>query len=63
MTTRQTPRAPLFDLRDAVFFGGLAVAAGGGAMLSVPWTLIILGALLALKAHGPLITVTRRSAE
>jgi hypothetical protein len=36
------------DLRDVHFYGGLLIAAGGGAMLSLPRTLIVLGAVLAL---------------
>lgn len=50
---------PLFDLNDVVFFAGIALASVGGCMLSVPWTLIIDGAVLALKAHGPLISFRR----
>lgn len=51
----------VFDLRDAFFFGGVALAATGGAMLSIPRTLIAVGAVLALKGHGPLIV--RRSPD
>ncbi len=40
--------ADVLELRDVVFFGGLAIAGAGGAMLSVPWTLIAIGALLAI---------------
>lgn len=43
----------MFDVRDAVFFGGLLIASVGGAMLSVPWTLIAVGATLtAVAAFG-----------
>ncbi len=35
------------SLRDLHFYGGLAIAAVGGAMLSAPITLIALGAALA----------------
>ena len=40
----------LFDLRDAHFYGGLVLAAAGGACLSLPWTLVAVGAVLALYA-------------
>lgn len=41
------------DTRDVLFFGGLILAAGGGVMLSVPWTLIVVGATLtAIAALG-----------
>jgi hypothetical protein len=44
-----------FDMRDCFFFGGLGLAAWGGSMLSVPWTLILVGVVLAGKAHGPIV--------
>lgn len=60
MTTPKKESA--FDVRDGVFFAGMLIAAAGGAMLSLPWTLVVLGAVLALKANGPIVTV-RRSEE
>lgn len=50
-----------FDIRDLFFFGGLAVAGAGGVMISVSWTLVVLGSVLAMKAHGPIVMV--REAE
>lgn len=35
------------DFNDRFFFAGLAIACAGGAMLSVPWTLVVIGAVLA----------------
>lgn len=69
MTTPQTQsgvrrlRAALaaaFDIEDAFFFGGLFLAGVGGVMLSLPWTLIAIGAVLALKGHA---TVVARRGE
>lgn len=54
--------AHLFDLQDVFFFGGLLVAGFGGWTLSPSWTLVAIGAVLALKGHGPLIII-RRSAS
>lgn len=59
MTTPQKP--PLIGAREAVFFSGLLVAGGGGALLSLPWTLVVLGAVLAIKANGPLVIVRREA--
>ncbi len=36
--------------RDIHFYGGLLVAGGGGAQISLPWTLVIIGGSLALYA-------------
>jgi hypothetical protein len=58
MTTSEQRGADVFDIRDAFFFGGLAIAAIGGAFISWPWTLVIVGAVLTLKSHGPLV-ITR----
>lgn len=34
------------DSHDAHFYGGLVLAAAGGAQLSVAWTLVAVGAVL-----------------
>ena len=36
------------DTNDRFFFGGLAIAVLGGCFLSVPITLVVVGAVLAL---------------
>lgn len=41
-------RPPLLDMNDRFFFGGLAIAVVGGCFLSIPVTLVVLGAVLAL---------------
>lgn len=53
------PREDRFDIRDAFFFGGIVVAGIGGAMISWPWTLIVIGAVLALKAFGPIVIIRK----
>jgi hypothetical protein len=40
----------LFDARTVTFLVGLSLAALGGSMLSVPWTLVAVGAVLTYKA-------------
>lgn len=35
------------DMNDGFFFAGLALAGAGGAMVSLPWTLIAIGTVLA----------------
>jgi hypothetical protein len=48
-----------FNARDALFFGGLLVAGYGGAMLSLPKTLVVIGTVLTVKGYGPLIIIRR----
>lgn len=42
------------DTHDVAFFSGLAIAAVGGAFLSMPMTLVAVGAVLVCKAAGGL---------
>jgi hypothetical protein len=42
-----------FDLRDAHFYGGLLLFGFGGAQLSVPWTCMLVGAVLAVVGLLP----------
>jgi hypothetical protein len=35
------------DVNDGFFFAGLMLAGAGGAMVSLPWTLIAIGTVLA----------------
>lgn len=55
MTTPAKEPERLFDSQDAFFFGGLAIAGAGGAMISIAWTLVIAGIVLALKGFGPIV--------
>lgn len=63
MTAPQKPSAEKLDPRDVFFFGGIVLAAIGGAFLSPPWTLIAVGVVLAFKASGPLVIVRREPKE
>lgn len=48
---KQTVTGPvLFDARTVTFLVGLLLGGIGGAMLSVPWTLVAIGSLLTFKA-------------
>lgn len=42
------------DTSDVAFFSGLAIAAAGGVFVSIPMTLIAVGAVLVCKAAGGL---------
>jgi hypothetical protein len=59
MTKALRAAAAVFDIRDAFFFGGLAIAGCGGAAISWRWTLVILGAIIALKGYGPIVIGAR----
>lgn len=39
------------DERDVLFFGGLVIGTLGGCFLSIPITLVVLGAVLALAGY------------
>lgn len=51
--------AKAFDIRDAFFFGGLAIAGAGGAAISLPWTLVAIGTVIAIKGYGPIVLGAR----
>lgn len=63
MTTPQKVPTEKIDPRDVFFFGGLVLAAIGGVFLSAPWTLVVIGAVLAFKANGPIVIVRRAPKE
>ncbi len=44
---RPTWRVDWIDLRDVHVYAGLTIAVVGGVQISLPWTLVVLGATLA----------------